>query len=338
MRSLAELLLGSGAPVLFAAGLAATAAGLFSLVAAARSQHDREALADAGLLERLVPGSGLGRVWLSLALVATAAGMIAAAAISSWSGRSPASATGPETVIVLDASNSMLARDADPDRITAQRRLATEAAARLPGRLGVVFFAGRAYVLSPLTGDRDATLMFVESVDPSAVGRGGTALAAGVSQALDVLVGGSASVRRILLFSDGESTFENDALDGVIDRASRAGVPVYTVGLGTTAGSAIPLPGPGPSSGARSQARVGEMFMRDTDGEIVISRLAEDQLRNMARRTGGVYVPGTAEGVAALLPRLSGHPGTEQASAPVLFLVLVAFALLFCDAYVVRKG
>lgn len=338
MRSLAELLVGSGAPILFAAGLAATAAGLVILMAATRTQRDREALADAGLLERLVPGSGLSRVWLSLALVSAAAGMIAAAAISSWSSRSAATARGPETVIVLDASNSMMARDVDPDRITLQRRLATQAAARLPGRLGVVFFAGRAYVLSPLTGDRDATLMFVESVDPSAVGRGGTALAAGVSQALDVLVGGTAPVRRILLFSDGESTFENDALDGVIDRASRAGVRVYTVGLGTTAGSAIPLPGPGPARGARRQDRAPEIFMRDADGEIVISRLAEDQLRDVAGRTGGVYVPGTAEGVAALLPRLVGQSGTERASAPVLLLVLVAFALLFCDAYLVRKG
>ncbi|MEN8144819.1 MAG: VWA domain-containing protein [Gemmatimonadota bacterium] len=336
MRSLAELLMGSGAPILFAAGLAATAAGLVILVAAARTQRDREALADAGLLERLVPGSRPGRVWLSLALVSTAAGMIAAAAVSSWSGRSPAASTGPETVIVLDASNSMMAGDADPDRITQQRRLATEMAARLPGRLGVVFFAGRAYVLSPLTGDRDATLMFVQSVDPSAVGRGGTALAAGISQALDVLVGGSSPVRRVLLFSDGESTFDNDALDGVLDRASRAGVRVHTVGLGTTAGSAIPLAGL--RTGVQRQERVPDAFMRDTDGEIVISRLAEDQLRDVARRTGGVYVPGTDEGIAALLPRLAGQLEAERASAPVLLLVLLAFALLFSDAYLVRKG
>jgi Ca-activated chloride channel family protein len=290
------------------------------------------------LLERLVPGSGLSRVWLSLALVSAAAGMIGAAAVSSWTSRAAATATGPETVIVLDASNSMMARDVDPDRLTLQRRLATQAAARLPGRIGVVFFAGRAYVLSPLTGDRNATLMFVESVDPSAVGRGGTALAAGVSQALDVLVGGTAPIRRILLFSDGESTVDSDVLDDVIDRASRAGVRVYTIGLGTAAGSAIPLPGSGSARSARGQERTPETFMRDADGDIVISRLVEDQLRDVARRTGGVYVPGTAEGVAALIPRLVGQPATERASAPVLLLVLLAFALLFCDAYLVRKG
>ena len=80
----------------------------------------------------------------------------------------------------------------EPSRLERQRQWAAELSIRLPGRLGVVYFAGRGYVLSPLTDDRDAVLMFVQALDPGLVGQGGTSLAEGLRQGLDVLAGGRA--------------------------------------------------------------------------------------------------------------------------------------------------
>ena len=150
-----------------------------------------------------------------------------------------------ETVIVLDASNSMLAEDVTPSRLRREQALARHMVGQLAGRIGVVYFAGSGYVLSPLTEDRAATLMFTESVHPTNVGRGGTSLVDGLEQALVVLAGGrSSAVRSIVVFSDGESTVDETALDVALERARRAGITIYAIGLGTAEGGRIPMPRP----------------------------------------------------------------------------------------------
>jgi Ca-activated chloride channel family protein len=100
---------------------------------------------------------------------------------------------------------------------------------------GIVYFAGRGYVLSPLTEDRDAVLMFVQTLDPALVGQGGTSLAEGLRQGLDVLAGGDEIGRRILVvMTDGEATAETEEVNAEIERAARMRIPVFTVGLGTS--------------------------------------------------------------------------------------------------------
>ena len=139
----------------------------------------------------------------------------------------------------------MLAEDVEPSRLRLEQLLARRLIGQLAGRIGIVYFAGSGYVLSPLTEDRAATLMFAAAVHPTHVGRGGTSLVDGLEQALVVLAGGrSEAVRSIVLLSDGENTVDEERLESVVQRARRAGVHVHTIGLGTTSGARIPMPLP----------------------------------------------------------------------------------------------
>ena len=235
---------------------------------------------------------------------------------------------------MLDASNSMFATDVEPNRLIRQRQLALSLASRMPGKIGIVYFAGRAYVLSPLTDDRQAIMMYVEAVDPGAVGRGGTALGGGLRQALDLLAGGASGARRsIVLFTDGESTLEEDELAPVIQRAVRDGVQVYAVGLGTETGGRIEVPD-------QDTPADDTVVLRDASGEVVTSRLAEPPLRQLATETGGAYAPGDERGLAALSTVLAGRGAAGPGGATTVgnLLLLLAFILLFGEAFLFRRS
>lgn len=318
------------------AGLAAAAFALgLRALAMRRSAADRAAIGDPELLARLAPGPGRPRRFLAALMVATGAGLLGAALAAGAYGEEESADDGSrfETVIVLDASNSMLAEDVRPSRLRLEQLLARRMVGRLAGRIGVVYFAGAGYVLSPLTEDRAATLMFTESVHPTHVGRGGTSMVDGLEQALVVLAGGRRGAERsIVLFSDGESTVDDPALDLVLERARRGGVTIHTVGLGTGEGARIPMPG----DSARTDGP--RRWLRDGNGGIVVSRLEEGVLRRIAEATGGLYAE-NAPAADALLERIpAGGARPPVSAAAVNGLLLAAFLLLGLEAFVVRRA
>lgn len=342
-----EALASLGLSATLVVGALAAGAALFLRYAASRrAARDRERLIDFPQLRRMVRQPSRGATWGRSALVALGTGALAASlGPGGTEVRYPEDASARETVLVLDASNSMWARDVDPSRLERQRELATRLVTRVTGRVGVVYFAGHGYVLSPLTPDRASSLMFVGAVDPGLVGQGGTSLALGLDQGLAVLAGGNpGAAKALIVFSDGEATADAEALEEVRSRAVRASIPVFTVGLGTQAGGRIPVP-------ASERERLGldargEMagaegvWLRDRAGTEVVSRLDETLLRELSRSTGAVYVPGTREGLDALWGRLersaAGRPG--RAGIPVQALLLLAFGCLFAEAYLFRRG
>jgi Ca-activated chloride channel family protein len=188
-------------------------------------------------------------------------------------------------VVATDISKSMLVPDVEPNRLERARLFARRMLRELPGdRLGLVVFAGRAYILSPLTSDHSALELYLDALDPEMVSQGGSSLAAAIAQATD-LVRGSESTggdRAVVLLSDGEALEEVGGVEAAADRAARAGVRFITVGVGTPAGDRIPDIDPA----------TGEMYgyKRDDAGQIVVSRLDEQLLRTVAERTGGRYV------------------------------------------------
>lgn len=341
--------MGFGPQVWLAAASAASVALLLRGLAAYRTRLDREALGDDLLLERLAHApSGLQRA-IRAVLLAAGCGALAAGLTVGGVSEDVPEQSDLQTVLVLDASNSMWARDMEPSRLERQRILAGELALRLPGRLGIVYFAGRGYVLSPLTEDRDAVLMFVHTLDPALVGQGGTSLAEGLRQGLDVLAGGDGAGRKILvLMTDGEATVESEGVTAALERAVRMRVPVFAVGLGTPQGARVPVPlrvdGEALESAPRAPERTvdieGERWLTDERGEPVVSRLDEDALAEMARVTGGMSVRGDEEGLERLLDRLQEEggrpdPGTGRKAR---MLLLAAFGLLFAEGYLVRRG
>lgn len=315
-----------------------------------RASTDRAAIGDSLLLDRLVPPTG---PWIRSAralILAVGAGLLAVALVRGGFGDGGGSADdgmGYETVLVLDASNSMLAEDVEPSRLRLEQLLARRLIGQLAGRIGIVYFAGSGYVLSPLTEDRAATLMFAAAVHPTHVGRGGTSLVDGLEQALVVLAGGrSDAVRSIVLLSDGENTVDEERLESVVQRARRAGIRVHTIGLGTTAGARIPMPLPerrgqqATGSGVPDAVGPGDgrRWLRDGSGRVVVSALDEQGLRRIAAETGGLFATGAPAG-DALLQRLpaAGSP-SPAAAGSVNGLLLAAFLLLLLDAYAFRRA
>jgi len=341
--------MGLGAQVWLAAAAAASVALLLRGLGAYRTRMDREALGDDPLLDRLAHAPAPIQRALRAVLLAAGCGALAAGLTVGGISEDVPEESDLQTVFVLDASNSMWARDVEPSRLERQRTVAAELALRLPGRLGIVYFAGRGYVLSPLTEDRDAVLMFVQTLDPALVGQGGTSLTEGLRQGLDVLAGGDEVGRRILVvMTDGEATTESEAVAEELARATRMRIPVFTVGLGTPEGARVPVPDrpedeeleSAPRARERTVEIDGELWLTDENGEPVVSRLDETGLAEMARVTGGMSVRADDDGLEALLDRLEEEggrpdPGTGRKAS---MLLLAAFGLLFAEGYLVRRG
>jgi Ca-activated chloride channel homolog len=189
-----------------------------------------------------------------------------------------------DLVLAMDVSNSMRAQDIQPSRLSWERAFATRTLQELGGdRIGLVAFAGQAYVLSPLTVDHSALQLYIDALDPGILSAGGTAISAGIRQATDLLRGDPSDGRRIiLLITDGEALEQQDQVIQAAERARRAGVEVNTVGVGTAAGARVPNIDP----------ETGDVhgWMHDVDGSTVVSKLDEPLLQRVARMTGGTYV------------------------------------------------
>ena len=200
------------------------------------------------------------------------------------------SARGSDLVFVFDTSKSMDARDVPPTRLEEARREALAVLDGLGGdRVGVVAFAGDAVALSPLTLDRSAARLLIESLNSDVVSTPGSDVGRGLRTALRLLPEGEAGQQAIVLFTDGEDTEE--ALGEGVTAIERRGVRVFAVGVGTPAGQTIPvLDERGYQVGVKT----------DAEGRTVVSRLDEAALREVARRTRGQYLA-------------AQHPGGELA-------------------------
>jgi len=336
-----DLVAGSLGGPLLAALIGAGVVLALRAIEIVRARRDQSRLADSAILQRVAHPQGRAMTWTrALLLVAGAAAL--AAAIGLASGRAPETdeTSDRETVFVLDASNSMLVNDVGEPRLSLERRLATGLATSIPGRQGVVYFAGRGYVLAPLTNDASAILMYVESVEPSVVGRGGSAVVSGLRQALSVLEGGAENaMKSIVLFSDGEATVD-EPTEELLDRAARLEVPIYTVGIGSASGGPVPYEG----EGARPPRRAGQepevLYRRDEEGRIVVSHLEESNLREIARATGGLFVPGDRVGIQRLAQIIAGDDRTLQSGpgAGTNALLILAFVLLWTEGFLLRRG
>lgn len=243
-------------------------------------------------------------------------------------------------VLAVDVSKSMLARDVDPDRLERGRLFVRRLLRELPGdRLGLVAFAGRAYVLSPLTVDHSALQLYLDALDPEIVSQGGSSLASAIRQATDLARGETDREDRsrgpaIVLVSDGEALEEEAGVHAAAERAARAGVTVHTVGVGTAEGA--PVPERDSASGS-----VTGYTHDPATGDIVVSRLGEELLRQVAETTGGRYsrlgAAGTTDRVLASLEQLErdrsdGTERTVQARPRFEWFVGLAVLLLALDA------
>jgi Ca-activated chloride channel homolog len=228
--------------------------------------------------------------------------------------------SGADVVLAVDTSLSMLARDVRPSRLEAARTAALALLGRLQAdRVGVVVFAGKGYMYSPLTLDYDAAGMFLSSIDQGAAPDPGTSLQAALAAGLELLARSKSKSRAIVLFTDGEDQLGFNT--AAVQTLRAQGITVHVVGLGSTEGEPIPLPdvGPRPEGVAGLDAPVeppgesGSRFKQDRSGQVVVTKLNDALLSKIAQVAGGVYARSSATGadVEAIAQAVAASGGPQ---------------------------
>lgn len=235
-------------------------------------------LGDARLVKELFKDRSTAKtvIKFSLVTIAFALGCIALANPRKPEGGDGEARKGIDVMIALDVSNSMMATDVAPSRLRQAKSLILQLANSMPNdRLGLVVFAGQAYMQVPLTFDHSALEMFVNAADPSLVAAQGTAVAQALDRAEKAFVSSEDRYKAVILITDGEN-HDVQAVPLAQELASK-GILVNTVGVGSPVGSTIIDP-------------VTKEAKKDAAGNVVISRLNEQLLRELAAATRGEYV------------------------------------------------
>ena len=181
---------------------------------------------------------------------------------------------GAEIMICLDVSNSMLAQDYSPDRLSRAKLAISRIVDKLQGdRIGLIIFAGSSFVQLPITTDYVSAKMFLGSIDTQSVPVQGTAIGDAIYTAAKSFSAQSEKSRAIIVITDGEN-HEDDPVDAA-KQVAETGIRVYTIGVGSLQGQPIPKDGD---------------LMKDKDGNIVVTRLDEETLKRVAAAGNGAYV------------------------------------------------
>ncbi len=257
---------------------------LFAGVAAQR--HRRLArFGNPETLAELMPEVSNGRVVLKFILFCGAVALVVLAAARPQFGSKlrEEKARGVEMMLVVDVSNSMLAEDFEPNRLERTKYAINRLFDGLKqDRVGLIVFAGEPRVQLPITSDYRMAKAFARRIDPSQVSVQGTAIGKALEQALLSFSGETDEKRSraIILITDGEN-HDDDAV-AVAKRAAEQGIRIYTIGIGTPEGAPIEIDGE---------------FIRDEQGEMVVSKLNEEMLAQIADETGGAYVRATKQDI-----------------------------------------
>jgi Ca-activated chloride channel family protein len=183
---------------------------------------------------------------------------------------------GIETIIAMDISNSMLAEDIVPNRLDRSKMMVENLVDHFTNdKIGLIVFAGDAFVQLPITSDYVSAKMFLSSIDPSMMATQGTDIARAIDMATHSFTQEEGIGKAIIVITDGED-HEGGALEAA-KAAKDAGMRVYVLGVGSTKGSPIPIPGTGD-------------YMKDNTGNTVMSALNEEMCRQVAQAGGGAYI------------------------------------------------
>lgn len=294
--------------------------------------------AEPGALSRLlrVTSNTSGARTARLVMVALLAGV--ALAGPRWGlARGPGSARGIDMAIALDASLSMMAPDEKPSRLERMKQEVRRLRAMSHAdRVALIAFAGRSYILTPLTSDEGAIELFLDNLDPSVVGQAGSSIARAIRQGTELLLASDGSAdRALVVMSDGE-VFEptEDVVAAAREAGSRA-ISLVTVGFGTERGSTIPI---------RDGTVVREK--KDENGKVVITRYHPEVLREAAAAANGTFIAADASDKAtrvraalrSLRTARRSVDSREDHVARFLWLLVPALLLLLYDTWLLSRG
>ena len=204
---------------------------------------------------------------------------------------------GVDIVFAVDVSKSMLAEDIAPNRLEKAKRLVSEIINQLASdRIGIIAYAGQAFPQLPITTDYGAAKMFLQNMNTDMLSSQGTAIDQAIELASTYYDDEEQTNRVLFIISDGEDHSEGKVTNAVED-ATNEGIRIFTIGVGKTQGAPIPLKRDG----------IVESLKKDNQGEVVISKLNEEVLQEIAEEGNGQYINGenTEEAVAIIKEQLN---------------------------------
>ena len=231
---------------------------------------------DEALVSQLMPSYSKGKVWVRLVLFSIGFFFFVIGLSRPQIGAKlkEHETKGAEIMIVLDVSNSMLAEDYSPNRLERAKLAISRLVDKLrEDRIGLIVFAGNSFVQLPITTDYVSAKMFLNSITTGSVPVQGTAIGEAINTAMRSFSVQSEKSRAVIVITDGEN-HEDDPV-AAAKQAAEMGVRVYTIGVGSPEGKPIPMDGE---------------LLKDKDGEIVVTRLDEKVLQDVAQAGNGLYV------------------------------------------------
>ena len=248
---------------------------VFAVVLKLRQRRIRK-FGDENLVRQLMPSYAKGKAWVRLSLFAVGFFffVIGLARPQIGAKLKEHETRGAEIMIALDVSNSMLAEDYSPNRLERAKLAISRLVDKLrDDRIGLIVFAGNSFVQLPITTDYVSAKMFLNSISTGSVPVQGTAIGEAISTAIRSFSAQSEKSRAIIIITDGEN-HEDDPVSAA-KQAAEMGIRVFTIGVGSPEGKPIPMDGE---------------LLKDKDGNIVVTRLEESMLQEIAAAGNGVYV------------------------------------------------
>ncbi len=241
---------------------------------------------------------------------------------------------GIEIMIALDVSNSMNARDIEPTRLERAKLAIARLVDRLNNdRIGMVVFAGQAYVQLPITTDYPSAKMFLSGINTDMVPTQGTAIGAAISQSVNSFTQQEGINRVIIVITDGEN-HEDDAI-AAATAAVEKGIKVFTVGMGSPKGAPVPVDISRPND-----------FIKDREGNVVITKIDESALKNIAAAGQGAYISANniRDGINNLLDELNDLEKSEleakvysEYNDRFQYVAFVVLILLLIELFILER-
>ena len=248
-------------------------------------RRTQKQFADTRLLRRLAPDKSQFKSALKLLFLLAGLGFLILGLVNPKIGTKleTVKREGVDIVFAIDVSKSMLAEDIAPNRMEKAKRLVSEIINQLASdRIGIIAYAGQAYPQLPITTDYGAAKMFLQAMNTNMLSSQGTAINAAIDLASTYFDDEEQTNRVLFIVSDGEDHSERTTISAV-ENATQNGIRIFTLGVGKPKGSPIPIKRNG----------VVESLKKDSQGEVVITKLNEAVLAEIADEGNGVYIDGT---------------------------------------------
>ncbi|MAU17758.1 MAG: BatB protein [Muricauda sp.] len=294
--------------------------------------------ADTKLLKRLAPDRSSFKSTVKLIFLLTGLAFLILGLVNPKIGTKleTVKREGVDIVFAIDVSKSMLAEDIAPNRLEKAKRIVSEIINQLASdRIGIIAYAGQAYPQLPITTDYGAAKMFLQSMNTDMLSSQGTAINAAIDLASTYYDDSQQTNRVLFIVSDGEDHSEKSTINAV-EKATENGIRIFTIGVGKEKGAPIPIKRNG----------IVESLKKDSQGEVVITKLNESVLSEIAERGNGDYIDGsnTDNAVEYIKEELNRMDKTEfeakqfaEYKDQFQWFLAAGFLFLFLDIFVLDR-